>query len=122
MACMRANIPKTLTVKDVQLDASDANGRTRTMKGKLYATRDDDKLRAVIRISAPGDLAGASYLLRERDNGDEMYVYRSEEHTSELQSLMRISYAVFCLKKKTQQKIHLTTTVNHSAHHIPHYT
>src|SRR3546814_7962715 len=30
---------------------------------------------------------------------------RSEEHTSELQSLMRISYAVFCLKKKTQHKI-----------------
>src|SRR3546814_1907052 len=28
-------------------------------------------------------------------------LYRSEEHTSELQSLMRISYAVFCLKKKT---------------------
>src|SRR3546814_7641978 len=32
---------------------------------------------------------------------------RSEEHTSELQSLMRISYAVFCLKKKkTNKKIH----------------
>src|SRR3546814_4227971 len=30
-------------------------------------------------------------------------VVRSEEHTSELQSLMRISYAVFCLKKKTQK-------------------
>src|SRR3546814_20492365 len=29
-------------------------------------------------------------------------IRRSEEHTSELQSLMRISYAVFCLKKKTQ--------------------
>src|SRR3546814_1400884 len=29
---------------------------------------------------------------------------RSEEHTSELQSLMRISYAVFCLKKKTKQR------------------
>src|SRR3546814_8037020 len=29
------------------------------------------------------------------------YIGRSEEHTSELQSLMRISYAVFCLKKKT---------------------
>src|SRR3546814_13143650 len=29
---------------------------------------------------------------------------RSEEHTSELQSLMRISYAVFCLKKKNRQK------------------
>src|SRR3546814_14543951 len=31
---------------------------------------------------------------------------RSEEHTSELQSLMRISYAVFCLKKKKQQQIY----------------
>src|SRR3546814_7381658 len=30
---------------------------------------------------------------------------RSEEHTSELQSLMRISYAVFCLKKKKQNKV-----------------
>src|SRR3546814_9982382 len=33
---------------------------------------------------------------------------RSEEHTSELQSLMRISYAVFCLKKKKQKKQHNT--------------
>src|SRR3546814_3820122 len=32
----------------------------------------------------------------------EQNLQRSEEHTSELQSLMRISYAVFCLKKKTQ--------------------
>src|SRR3546814_10769745 len=32
---------------------------------------------------------------------------RSEEHTSELQSLMRISYAVFCLKKKIQLPIHV---------------
>src|SRR3546814_2319746 len=31
---------------------------------------------------------------------------RSEEHTSELQSLMRISYAVFCLKKKNKKKRH----------------
>src|SRR3546814_3588947 len=33
---------------------------------------------------------------------------RSEEHTSELQSLMRISYAVFCLKKTTASKNHIT--------------
>src|SRR3546814_2046357 len=32
--------------------------------------------------------------------------HRSEEHTSELQSLMRISYAVFCLKKKKNKTIH----------------
>src|SRR3546814_7703215 len=35
---------------------------------------------------------------------------RSEEHTSELQSLMRISYAVFCLKKKKKKKKKLTAT------------
>src|SRR3546814_4268831 len=35
---------------------------------------------------------------------------RSEEHTSELQSLMRISYAVFCLKKKTNRNIKMTKT------------
>src|SRR3546814_10912559 len=34
---------------------------------------------------------------------------RSEEHTSELQSLMRISYAVFCLKKKTKINVDHTT-------------
>src|SRR3546814_6342684 len=33
---------------------------------------------------------------------------RSEEHTSELQSLMRISYAVFCLKKKTKNQLHIS--------------
>src|SRR3546814_5551727 len=39
-------------------------------------------------------------------------VTRSEEHTSELQSLMRISYAVFCLKKKKQQ---VSTNIRHSS-------
>src|SRR3546814_7985892 len=34
------------------------------------------------------------------------WLHRSEEHTSELQSLMRISYAVFCLKKKTKSIKH----------------
>src|SRR3546814_5129324 len=43
---------------------------------------------------------------------------RSEEHTSELQSLMRISYAVFCLKKKTDstKSTHANTLL-----HIPQY-
>src|SRR3546814_5538128 len=46
---------------------------------------------------------------------------RSEEHTSELQSLMRISYAVFCLKKKIQQKkdiqtAHITQSKIHQKH------
>src|SRR3546814_9559550 len=42
--------------------------------------------------------------------------YRSEEHTSELQSLMRISYAVFCLKKKKQNNIRSYHTIQQELH------
>src|SRR3546814_9851775 len=42
----------------------------------------------------------ASAALFHADFGDPAQAVKSEEHTSELQSLMRISYAVFCLKKK----------------------
>src|SRR3546814_4272188 len=42
--------------------------------------------------------------MRQERIGDRAASRRSEEHTSELQSLMRISYAVFCLKKKTTQQ------------------
>src|SRR3546814_3312818 len=45
-----------------------------------------------------------------------MVPIRSEEHTSELQSLMRISYAVFCLKKK---KSHTIKNQNHRIKYIP---
>src|SRR3546814_8726924 len=41
---------------------------------------------------------------------------RSEEHTSELQSLMRISYAVFCLKKKKVTNNHLRSPIYEKAH------
>src|SRR3546814_3060187 len=43
---------------------------------------------------------------------------RSEEHTSELQSLMRISYAVFCLKKKIKTSRDRTTTANRPTQYI----
>src|SRR3546814_3632847 len=57
---------------------------------------------------APGQAVGARHVavdagfqIRRRDEeGADLGRHRSEEHTSELQSLMRISYAVFCLKKK----------------------
>src|SRR3546814_9770246 len=41
-------------------------------------------------------------VVKDALTGPLLYAFRSEEHTSELQSLMRISYAVFCLKKKKQ--------------------
>src|SRR3546814_7439604 len=62
----------------------------------------------VIRPGADGNLvamgkSGNLYQFYVRGEGANTKVIRSEEHTSELQSLMRISYAVFCLKKKTQK-------------------
>src|SRR3546814_13419840 len=53
----------------------------------------DPSVRVVIPVKAPRDGGG------QHD--------RSEEHTSELQSLMRISYAVFCLKKKKKTNINI---------------
>src|SRR3546814_5490057 len=44
---------------------------------------------------------------------------RSEEHTSELQSLMRISYAVFCLKKKKQITDRITDSMTNTKELIP---
>src|SRR3546814_3075485 len=64
--------------------------------------------------AGPEDLAGFQHPLgyrfdaRSSDLDATLAAVRSEEHTSELQSLMRISYAVFCLK--TQKKIPSTTT------------
>src|SRR3546814_10390948 len=63
----------------------------------------------------PADPPAVREGLQERDAGDlhgaeprhgESSRHRSEEHKSELQELMRISYAVFCLKKETQD-IHI---------------
>src|SRR3546814_3605182 len=63
----------------------------------------------IILLQSPGDGSpgsgkirieigkGMEYILTDAESGR---IIRSEEHTSELQSLMRISYAVFCLKKK----------------------
>src|SRR3546814_5328735 len=50
---------------------------------------------AVLGVDGSGDLVTGCLLAARNDDA------RSEEHTSELQSLMRISYAVFCLKKNT---------------------
>src|SRR3546814_9368140 len=58
---------------------------------------------------APAAAGGVAIPRAERGEA----LVRSEEHTSELQSLMRISYAVFCLKKKKQYKN--TKTINQRA-------
>src|SRR3546814_6883210 len=57
-------------------------------------------------------LNGLKPKLQEHFAGNPSLRTRSEEHTSELQSLMRISYAVFCLKKKKRKYSLIRTTSN----------
>src|SRR3546814_2195629 len=77
--------------------------------------------RRAVPVDAVGKAQGGSLALERRaqraaaDMGEPP---RSEEHTSELQSLMRISYAVFCLKKKTKYTHKkYTKTTNHLRHY-----
>src|SRR3546814_2677996 len=70
--------------------------RLRRDDARIYVTAG---AAAAIAAAFNAPLAGAFY-------GFELVLGRSEEHTSELQSLMRISYAVFCLKKKKHTRTH----------------
>src|SRR3546814_2173378 len=65
-------------------------------------------------IDCTFDVAGGDNALRDAIQTIRRRAERSEEHTSELQSLMRISYAVFCLKKKKNQN---TTRTKPIANH-----
>src|SRR3546814_9029612 len=59
----------------------------------------------LIKIASGGELSRFILALKvalAQEGGADTMIFRSDEHTSELQSLMRISYAVFCLKKKKQ--------------------
>src|SRR3546814_4967224 len=76
---------------EVFLLAPAANERTSNPRGREYFYFIQPEVE-----SRGQDIAGASTTIQS------LMCLRSEEHTSELQSLMRISYAVFCLKKKIQ--------------------
>src|SRR3546814_1936199 len=73
----------------------------------------DDAAAGLVLLEDFGDVRMRETVDARPDAADRLYSARSEEHTSELQSLMRISYAVFCLQKK---KTHITTP------HINQYT
>ena len=73
--CMRANIPETVRIQTVAITSVDRGGGERTLKGKLYGTREKDRARVMVRIETPADLAGAAYLVREAEKSDDMYLY-----------------------------------------------
>src|SRR3546814_6607385 len=82
-------------------------------------------MRPAIPVSPSSTACGRCALPATSGGSTPACVRRSEEHTSELQSLMRISYAVFCLKKKKKQrydnvrdKQHNNSKSHHSTTHM----
>src|SRR3546814_4992041 len=83
----------------------DAGSRRRLQCAPTPRPRRLEEVRLPIRPARRADRAGAAARAFGQPSAGGAAGRRSEEHTSELQSLMRISYAVFCLKKKN---MHIT--------------
>src|SRR3546814_3464438 len=112
-------LPGHLKVADIERAGHSAVGQNRGVNWNLPAVTPDRSLRSPAPLPHLLDhfaaaVGGRSRHGRAQDRAHEklhsrdyvtrkIFVARSEEHTSELQSLMRISYAVFCLKKKNKK-------------------
>src|SRR3546814_10541784 len=80
-----------------------------------YRRRSRHDPRRVPEHAARDRLPGHASIASGATLAGDVVATRSEEHTSELQSLMRSSYAVFCLKKKKKiKKVHNRTTQQHN--------
>src|SRR3546814_3309671 len=78
--------------------------------GGRQVCRDDRQQHDVAEADQAERHQVAAIVVAQGDGKGRRTIERSEEHTSELQSLMRISYAVFCLKKKNTIPLYNTTT------------
>lgn len=76
LACMRANLPESLRAQDVTITAFDRAGAGRTLRGTLYARRNEGRVQAMLAVHEPADLGGSAYLAREVEGGgQEIYLY-----------------------------------------------
>ncbi|MES2488993.1 MAG: outer membrane lipoprotein-sorting protein [Pseudomonadota bacterium] len=75
--CMRSNVPETIRAQEIEFNSTDRTGASRVLRGKLTAQRDNGLARISIRITAPANVAGAAYLVRERVGSpeDDMFVF-----------------------------------------------
>ena len=75
LECMRGNIPKVMRIQEFELNAVDPAGGARLLRGRLFAVRQDDLMRAMVKIKAPPDLNNAAYLVREGKERDDMFIF-----------------------------------------------
>src|SRR3546814_6854205 len=98
----------------VQTAADERRYRDLVSAGAVSASAYDQAKAAALSAQAQLDAARAQARISGNEAGYAVLRARSEEHTSELQSLMRISYAVFCLKKKTKNNKRITLLKPHN--------
>src|SRR3546814_7191671 len=89
---------------DVRLERPQRDQEGRQYRVQLKGDGDLAQRSLLHACRCPGTLRSAPGRAQRRPDAAGEFLYRSEEHTSELQSLMRISYAVFCLQKKKPDK------------------
>src|SRR3546814_4499269 len=101
------------TVGAIEQQGGAGDRRPQRLYVRLRQVEDGPDVQIIVELPAPAAVLVAIDALHgqmTRLFGGQIAILRSEEHTSELQSLMRISYAVFCLKKKKRQVTYNKTT------------
>src|SRR3546814_8438279 len=99
-------------------DVGKSGGNGKGSRGMRVSARSCQSIPVLNKIRAEAQRSLRRFFTRSRGAAERLVrpdrPVRSEEHTSELQSLLRISYAVFCLKKKNTNKQNSTHTVQKS--------
>lgn len=76
LECLRKNAPQQLRVGDLRIDAQGEGVTTRYLGGRFVSRRDQGRLRAMLHVTAPADIAGTRYLLVEEEaSQDALYLY-----------------------------------------------
>src|SRR3546814_1801545 len=99
-----AALPLIALATPLPAAASEMNDTVATLNDPIAQERMAETITAIVGALMQMQVGPLAKAVAEIDPESDA-AYRSEEHTSELQSLMRISYAVFCLKQKNHQEI-----------------
>ncbi len=74
-ACLKANASEDSLAQDIAITQTEAGGAIKRLSGRWYWRRGEPDQQAMLKLAAPPDLAGASYLFLRRDGREEFYLY-----------------------------------------------